>query len=242
MKLSLKNIVIIGCCGAIGAAFTKLVAEKYPYANIHAFSRKKPTKLLLGVSYYEIDYTDEHSIESSAAIASKEQAIDLIIIATGVLHTEKLMPEKSISDISLEKLQTIFEINTFFPALIMKHFLAKLNKHKVSIFVALSTRVGNISDNFLGGWYAYRSSKAALNMLIKTASIESTRKNKNSIVVGLHPGTVDSHLSKPFQKNIKNSSILTPENSAQKLLYILENITLEQSGKCLDLQGKEVHP
>jgi len=171
-----------------------------------------------------------------------ENPLDLVIVANGILHDGELMPEKSLRDLSQEKFQHVFEVNTITPALIAKHFLPKLNKQQTSIFAALSARVGSISDNRLGGWYSYRASKAALNMVIKTASIEVKRRNKHAIIVGLHPGTVDSNLSKPFQRNVPEGDLFTPEYSANKLLDVLDNLTLEQTGKCFAFDGTEVYP
>jgi NAD(P)-dependent dehydrogenase (short-subunit alcohol dehydrogenase family) len=110
--------------------------------------------------------------------------------------------------------------------LVAKHFLPKLNRENLSVFTALSARVGSISDNQLGGWYAYRASKAALNMVIKNAAIEIGRRNNKVIIVGLHPRTVDSNLSRPFQGNVPDGKLFTPKYSVQKLLEILSTLTL----------------
>jgi NAD(P)-dependent dehydrogenase (short-subunit alcohol dehydrogenase family) len=117
-----------------------------------------------------------------------------------------------------------------------------LNKKKRSIFTALSARVGSISDNQLGGWYSYRASKSALNMILKNAAIETNRSNKKAIIVGLHPGTVESNLSDPFKKNVPEGKLFTPDYSAQKLLAVLSSLTIEQSGKCFAWDGKEIFP
>ena len=126
--------------------------------------------------------------------------------------------------------------------MIAKHFLPKLNRENLSIFAAISARVGSISDNYLGGWYAYRASKSALNMIIKNAAIEIGRRNKNAVIVGLHPGTVDSKLSKPFQGNIPHNKLFTPEYSAKKLLEVISTLKPWQSGKCWAWDGTEVDP
>ncbi len=179
MDLIFKNIAVLGSSGAIGGAFVRILSDKYQNANIYAFSRT------VG---YHIDYTDEDSLSEAANLASSHGPLDLVIVATGVLHNNEIMPEKSIKELSAEKFNYIFQANTIVPALIAKHFLPKLNKDNVSIFAALSARVGSISDNQLGGWYAYRASKAALNMIIKNAAIEMSRMNKKAIILGLHPG------------------------------------------------------
>ena len=223
-----KNIAILGASGAIGSAFTTLLSQKHSNARMFAFSRNSAT--------YKIDYSSEDSI------AAKERPLDLVIVANGILHDKDLIPEKSLRDLSVENFYRIFEANTFAPALIAKHFLPKLNKERLSIFAALSARVGSISDNQLGGWYAYRASKAALNMIIKSAAIEVGRRNKQAIIIGLHPGTVDSYLSRPFQGNVGEGKLFTAEYSAKKLLEVLENLRPEQTGKCFAWDGKEVLP
>ena len=226
-----QNIVILGAAGAIGSAFTNLLSQKYPNASLFAFSRN---------GEHSINYSSEDSIAEAAELAAKEKSLDLVIVANGILHEETLIPEKSLRDLSAEKFHRVFEVNTITPALIAKYFLPKLNKEKLSVFSALSARVGSISDNQLGGWYAYRASKAALNMIIKNAAIEVGRRNKHAIIVGLHPGTVDSDLSKPFQGNVADGQLFTPGYSAEKLLAVLENLSVEQTGKCFAWDGKEI--
>ena len=221
-----NNIVIIGGSGAIGRAFTLQLSVSYPNATIHAFSRHQPEKVLLNVKYHTIDYQDETSIEKSALVASRETPLDMVIVATGILHDGELMPEKSQKELSAEKFHRLFEINTIVPSLVAKHFLPKLNRENRSVFAALSARVGSISDNQLGGWYAYRASKAALNMVIKNAAIEISRRNKKAIIVGLHPGTVDSNLSKPFHGNVPDVKLFTTKYLVQKLLEILTTLTI----------------
>ena len=240
MSAMVNNIAIIGCSGAIGHSFANHLSTLYPGASLHAFSRWMPENPVSDVSYHKINYADEASIAESASIASKENFLDLIIVSTGILHEGDLMPEKSLGDLSAEKFRRVFEANTITPALLAKHFLPKLNSARRSIFAALSARVGSISDNRLGGWYAYRCSKAALNMLIKNAAIEIGRRNRQAVIVGLHPGTVDSELSRPFQRNVPDGKLFTPEYSTRKMLDVLENLTLEQSGKCFAWDGKEV--
>ncbi len=231
MSFDPQNIAIIGASGAIGSAFTKLLSDTFTDANLYVFSRN--------TGHY-IDYNSEDSIAKAAETAAKDHPLDLIIATNGILHDGDIIPEKSLGEVSAEKFRRIFEVNTIIPALIAKHFLPKLNREKPSRFAALSARVGSISDNRLGGWYAYRSSKAALNMIIKNSAIEIGRRNKQAIIVGLHPGTVDSDLSKPFQGNVPDGHLFTPEYCAQRLLNVLENLTPEQTGKCFAWDGKEI--
>ena len=239
----INTIAIIGSSGAIGNAFTQQLAALHPDATVYAFSRSESTAGADNIVYHTMDYTCEESIEASASFASATSPLDRVIVATGILHDNSIKPEKSLRELSAENFRYLFEANTIIPALVAKHFLPTLNREHRSIFAALSARVGSISDNRLGGWHAYRASKAALNMVIKNAAIEMSRRNKQAIVVGLHPGTVDSHLSEPFQRNVADGKLFTPDYSVSKLLDVLKNLTPEKSsGKCFAWDGKEVEP
>ena len=134
----------------------------------------------------------------------------------------------------------IFSINTIGPTLIGKYFIPLLKKDSPSILSFLSARVGSISDNRIGGWYSYRASKAALNMIIKTLSIEVARNNKNAMIIGLHPGTVDTNLSKPFQGNVSNDKLFTPEYSISKMVEVMNNLSPDDSGNCFAWDGKRI--
>jgi len=238
----MKNIVIIGCSGAIGQAITQQCRTLFPDAVIHGFSQTQRTSHDPNMCFSTINYRDERSIQDAAESSVKNNAIDMIIVTIGMLHTENVMPEKSLRDLTADKFQQLFAANTIAPALIAKHFLPYLRRDQKSIFAALSARVGSISDNQLGGWYAYRASKAALNMVIKNAAIEIGRRNKKAIIVGLHPGTVDSALSKPFQNHVPKEQLFTPDYSAKQLLNVLQNLETQHTGKCFAWDGEEILP
>ena len=218
------------------------MSELYTNAKVHAFSRSQKKSDAENIVHHTINYNDEVSIQQAASQASKEAPLDIVIVATGILFDGNITPEKSLRELSAKKFLRLFEVNTILPALIAKHFLPKLNKQDRSIFAALSARVGSVSDNKLGGWYSYRASKSGLNMIIKNAAIEINRQNKNAIIVGLHPGTVDSNLSKPFQGNVPDGKLFTPDHSVKRLLDVLGNLTPESSGRCFSWDGKEVQP
>ena len=148
-----------------------------------------------------------------------------MIVAIGQLDN----PEKSIRELSAKKFIDMFNANTIPTALIAKYFLPLFYRDRTTKFASISARVGSIEDNHLGGWYSYRASKSALNMILKGLSIEQKRLNPNSIVFGLHPGTVDSKLSKPFQK--KGKEYFSPEFSAKKLVGVIDNKTTDDDGK-----------
>lgn len=234
------NIVIIGASGSLGNEFVKHLSKEERVKSIFAFSRSKTEFNNSKVESHFIDIEDEESIKSSAERVSKNANIDIVIVATGMLHDERINPEKSLKDLTKEKFHKLFSINVIAPAIIAKHFLPKLSKERKSIFAALSARVGSITDNYLGGWYSYRSSKSALNMFLKNASIEINRSNKNAIIIGLHPGTVDSNLSKPFQGSVSKEKLFTPKYSSKKLLEVIENLNLSDSGSLIDFNGIKI--
>ena len=227
-----ENIaLIIGGTGSIGSAVADELKSKN-FTNIISLSRSSKPSL---------DLLDESSIQEAAAfIKKKSKPISLLFDATGILHDEDLnqMPEKTYKNIDFLFMKKNFEINVMGPALIIKHFLPLLDTEQKSIFSTLSAKVGSISDNRYGGWYSYRASKAALNQIIKTTSIELKVKNKNAICVAIHPGTVTSKLSKPFQKN--NLKIQSKEESAKNIVQILENLQLADSGSFLNWDGSEI--
>jgi len=239
-----QNIAVIGASGTIGRAFVNLLSSSYPNANIHAFSRYNtvPAKLpsLDNVQYHGLDYQDELSIQAAAMSTIENGPLDLVVVTTGVLHDGELVPEKSLHDLSAQNFRLLFEANTILPALLIKHFSSLLEVNKPSVFAVLSARVGSISDNKLGGWYAYRASKAALNMIIKNAAIEIRRKYKKAVIIGLHPGTVDSPLSAPFQRHVPEGKLFTADFSVQSLLNVINQVDPAQSGQCLAWDGQQI--
>ncbi|GJL75633.1 SDR family NAD(P)-dependent oxidoreductase [Nitrosomonas sp.] len=239
---SYRNIAIIGASGALGGAFLTQLAKRQGTERIYAFSRVEKMYDMPVVTAHVIDYEDEASIKRAASTASKNAPLDLVLVTTGMLHDGALMPEKSLRDLSADKFQRVFMANTVVPALAAKHFLPELRKDKRAVFAALSARIGSISDNQLGGWYAYRASKAALNMVIRNAAIETGRRCNEAIIVGLHPGTVDSHLSRPFQGNVAEGRLFTPEFSVKKLLSVIDQLSPANSGKCFAWDGQEIEP
>ena len=238
----MNNIVVIGSSGAIGNAFIKRFSILFKQASIFGFSSNQFSQSSQNIMYNYINYKNENSIKKAALIASKKSTIDILIIATGILHYGEIMPEKSLRNLSFKKFHLLFEVNTILPALIMKHFIPRLNKKSKSILAILSARVGSIADNKMGGWYSYRASKAALNMVIKNAAIETSRNNKNAIIVGLHPGTVISQLSKAFQSNVPEEKLFTSDYSVKKMLEILKKLTSEHTGQFFSWDGKKIIP
>ena len=161
----------------------------------------------------------------------------MIINATGVLQTTEEGPEKTINVLKQKLMIDMMTINAIGPALLLKNFSKKLDKTKFSVFVNLSARVGSITDNRLGGWISYRSSKAALNQIIKTSSIEINRRNKNAICVGLHPGTVKTRFTEKFQNTTET---ISPDESVKMMMNVVENLSVDDNGYCFAYDGKVI--
>ena len=232
------NIAIFGANGSIGRALCRHYQEE---SHVYAFSRKD----------FDLDDADLNRIllndyeeETLTEVASlyEDDFFNTIIVSIGMLHNHDFMPEKRIGDFSSDQFLETIKINTLIPTLIAKSFHKKLKRREKCTLAFLSARVGSISDNKTGGWYSYRASKAGLNMMVKNLSIELGRLNKELIVIGLHPGTVDSPLSQPFQKNLKDSKIFSSNFSVLKLSLIINSLDVESSGKCIAWDGKEILP
>jgi len=191
----------------------------------------------------KLDVSDEKTIlEAAKQLEEQDERVSLIINVAGVLHGPGFSPEKKLAQVSSQALRAVFEVNAFGPLLVAKHFHRMLRHDRRSVFASLSARIGSISDNRLGGWYAYRGSKAAQNMFTKTLSIELGRVAPNAIVIGLHPGTVDTGLSEPFQNGVPKEKLFTPEYSVTRLLAVISDVTSTDTGKVFDFRGDEVLP
>ncbi|GAA0322443.1 SDR family oxidoreductase [Sphingomonas oligophenolica] len=227
--------VLIGASGGIGAALEAALIEEGAFDIVHGFARSR-------TGAQHIDITEEASIAAAAAIVASGPAPSLIIVATGVLHADERGPEKSLKDLDPAWLALTLAVNAIGPAIVAKHFLPLMPRTGKSVFAVLSARVGSISDNKLGGWYGYRASKAALNMLVRTLAIEDKRRNDRGIVVALHPGTVDTALSRPFQGNVQPGRLFDAERAALQLLDVIEELRPPDSGRFFDFEGKEITP
>jgi NAD(P)-dependent dehydrogenase (short-subunit alcohol dehydrogenase family) len=217
--------LIIGASGGIGAAFMDALTENPRCGQVLGLHRHSDPA---------IDFDDEASVAAAAAILALQPKFHLIINATGVLHAPNAMPEKKLSDLNYAQLMDTFRINTFGPALVLRHFTPLLDPEH-SAMALISAKVGSIEDNRLGGWYSYRASKAALNMLIKTAAIEVKRSKPQAVLVSLHPGTVNSKLSQPF----RGAEIGRPaEAAAQDMLRVIDQLKPADTGGFYTYDGK----
>jgi NAD(P)-dependent dehydrogenase (short-subunit alcohol dehydrogenase family) len=234
---AMSSAIVLGASGAIGGACVRLLCDDPRYDQIYALSRTPPPSngKLIGLA---ADICHEISLIDAAGQIDGE--VRLILIATGILHDGALQPEKSWRALDPTNLTRLFQLNTIGPALALKALVPLLPRAGPSRIAALSARVGSISDNRLGGWYGYRASKAALNQLLKCLSIEFARTHPEAVVAGLHPGTVASALSAPFQRGVAEAKLFTPDYSAAQLLGVLDQLTPVDSGGLYAWDGTRI--
>ena len=235
------HVVVVGANGGIGSACVDALLDDPRVARVSALSRGPVARRHERLRAAAIDFADESSIEAAARECAAEGGVDLVIVTTGILHRDPdISPEKRLADIDGDTMAEVFRINTIGPALLAKHFLPLLRRDAKSAFAAISARVGSIGDNRLGGWSSYRASKAALNMLLRTFSVEQARTNASCVVVALHPGTTDTQLSKPFQRNVPEDKLFTPAFVAERLLAVLDGLTSDDSGGFFAWDGSPI--
>ena len=248
----LRSFLVQGASRGIGLEFVRQLlfrdAESQVFAScrspeqatgLQELASSEPARLRL----LRLDVTNEGTIETAAAeVAEQTGQLHLVLNVAGVLHGSDFGPEKKLAQVRPEALREVFEVNAFGPLLVAKHFHRFLRHDERSVFASVSARVGSISDNRLGGWYAYRGSKAAQNMFTKTLSIELARLAPKTVVVGLHPGTVDTELSKPFQRTVPEGQLQSTESSVHSMLSVLDGLVPEDTGKVFDFRANEIMP
>ena len=232
--------VVVGASGGIGSAVVHQLAQSPKMRRVLALSRV-PDEMGGKVKSGRINLEDESSIEAAASLASEVLGeIHLIFVATGILHDGRIKPEKALRSIDPASISRVFAVNATGPALVAKHFAPLMPRLEKAVFAVLSARVGSIADNELGGWYAYRASKAALNQFIRTTAIEMARKRGQAVFLTLHPGTTDTPLSRPFQSGVPEGKLFTPHYSANRLLQVVNQSDREDSGKLIAWDGAEL--
>lgn len=229
---------VFGASGGIGAALAEQLCARADVAEVHGIARD-PARVPSGAILHRFDLTSEASI--AKACAAIGAPLDLVLVATGRLTRESGDgPEKSWRTLDADAMAELYAINAIGPALIAKHTLPLLRKQGRPVFAAISAKVGSIADNRLGGWHSYRAAKAALNMLVRNFAIELGRTNPRAVAVTLHPGTVDTPLSQPFQRNVAEGKLFTPEISAAKLLQVIAGLDTADSGRLFAWDGAEI--
>lgn len=229
------HVLVIGAGGGLG----KALVEHYLNAGVvvTAWSRRAQPFMHENLNWRQLADYRHDQIEPELMLLTE---LDGVISTLGVLHNDDYMPEKHLGALNAEQLRHSFEVNAILPILLLEQVLPKLPRKKPAFWVQLSAMVGSITDNHLGGWYSYRASKAALNMLLKTASIELGRSHKQLTIAAIHPGTTDTELSAPFQERLPADKLYSAQQSAERIAQVIENLTTEQSGKLLHWDGTEL--
>ncbi|MFT5449191.1 MAG: NAD(P)-dependent dehydrogenase (short-subunit alcohol dehydrogenase family) [Gammaproteobacteria bacterium] len=244
------NALINGASRGIGLALVDALLAEVSVDRVFATARRASiSEALLAraavdprLQVLDMDSTLESSVSgAAAAIRAATPHIDLVINCAGLLHDgDGLQPEKRLAEVNAANLQRSFAVNAIGPLLIGKHLQGLLHHQRRSVFVNLSARVGSISDNRLGGWHSYRISKAAQNMVTKNLSIELRRRARGIICVALHPGTVDTALSRPFQERVPVNRLFSPERAARHLLDVIGGLKPDDNGGFFAWDGQSI--
>ena len=244
------NALIVGASQGIGLGFVKALLQQENVERVFATYRSQETSselFTLQQQYgdclkcLQVDITQESQIAN--AVKQIQESVDelhLAIYCVGVLHEGDLTPEKSLRQINADNLIYSFQVNSIGAVLLAKHLMPLFKKSSRSIFASISAKVGSIGDNRLGGWYGYRASKSALNMFLKTTAIEYSRRCPKTIVVALHPGTTDTRLSKPFQKNVPPGKLFAVEHTVNLLSKVISGLEQKDSGEFFSWDGSKL--
>ena len=226
-----QRAALFGASGGIGAALGEQLCADPQWDEVWLGARKPPVATAPTARPFTFDSDDETSLIAAAQQIGAGGALDLVFVATGLLHRPGLPPpEKSYRALDPTAMAALYRANAIGPAMIAKHLLPLLPRDRRAVFAVLSARVGSISDNRLGGWHSYRAAKAALNMLIVNFAIECRRSHPHAVIVALHPGTVDTALSAPFQRGLRDGQLNSPAASAAALLATLARLQPADSG------------
>jgi NAD(P)-dependent dehydrogenase (short-subunit alcohol dehydrogenase family) len=242
-----KTALIVGGGQGIGLGFVRQLLAQSDIDRVYAtYRRVESATELLAIANpklhcLQMDITDEAQIAGVIqSIQVETKALHYVINSVGVLHEGEMQPEKSLRQINSEQLLRYFQVNSVGAMLLFKYVQPLLKHDARSILVTISAKVGSIGDNELGGWYGYRASKAALNMFIRTSSIEYKRSCPNAILVALHPGTTDTRLSLPFQRNVPPEKLFSVDRTVSQLLTVMDNLTTTDSGEFFSWDGSRI--
>jgi NAD(P)-dependent dehydrogenase (short-subunit alcohol dehydrogenase family) len=243
----LKTALIVGGGKGIGLGFVRQLLAQSDVQRVYATYRQaeSATELLAiddpKLQCLQMDITDESQIAGVIqGIQAETKALHYVINSVGVLHEGEMQPEKSLRQINSEQLVRYFQVNSIGAMLLFKYVQPLLKHSERSILATISAKVGSIGDNEIGGWYGYRASKAALNMFIRTSSIEYKRSCPNAILVALHPGTTDTKLSLPFQRNVPPEKLFSVDRTVSQLLTVMNGLSPTDSGEFFSWDGSRI--
>ncbi|MEO1402552.1 MAG: SDR family NAD(P)-dependent oxidoreductase [Cyanobacteria bacterium J06635_1] len=249
-EISDLRALVVGASQGIGLGFVRALLQMPRVTQVFATYRTPESAAdLLSLSAEHpirlqcltMDVTDEAQIVAGVSqLQSATNRLHVVINCVGFLHAEGIKPEKSLRHIETEQLLRYFQVNSISAILLAKHLMPLLNHAERNLLATLSAKIGSIEDNRLGGWYGYRASKAALNMLLKTAAIEYRRKSKQTIVVMLHPGTTDTQLSQPFQRGVPPDKLFSVERTVNQLMQVLAQVDLPDTGSFWSWEGSRL--
>ncbi|MEM9540073.1 MAG: SDR family NAD(P)-dependent oxidoreductase [Cyanobacteria bacterium P01_E01_bin.42] len=246
VEIDRLNIAIAGASRGIGLGFVTQLLQYPRIGKIYGMYRDRETASELfslqeqcdRLTCLPMDITDERQIIATVEEIGKEcDRLHWVINCVGLLHEGELQPEKGLRQLNAENLSRYFQVNSIGAVLLAKHVLPLLRHGDRSLLATISAKIGSIGDNRLGGWYGYRASKAALNMLMKTAAIEYARKSPKTVIIMLHPGTTDTRLSRPFQRNVPPEKLFSIERTVTQLLAVIDKIESDDSGKFFSWDG-----
>lgn len=232
--------LVSGAGGAIGSALLHALSAR-PELQVYAISRSpRPEACPSAIHWHQTDYSSEDLARVCQVINDAALSLEYLLITNGMLHEGELQPERALSKLDADHMRRVFDVNAILPMRILSAMTPLLRRAQAPRVVALSARVGSIADNRLGGWYSYRGSKAALNMMMKSAAVEFRRLNKRARLMVFHPGTTDSALSKPFQANVPPEKLFEPGFVATRLMELLDRDLPEGDLAYLDWSGGSI--
>ncbi|MEO0457573.1 MAG: SDR family NAD(P)-dependent oxidoreductase [Cyanobacteria bacterium P01_A01_bin.114] len=249
-EVSDLRALVVGASQGIGLGFVRYLLQMPQVTQVVATYRTPETAselLALATEHPDrlhclvMDITDEAQIISGLAkLQTVTHRLHIVVNCVGFLHTQDIKPEKRLQQIETDQLLRYFQVNSIGAILLAKHLMPLLNHTERNLFATLSAKIGSIDDNRLGGWYGYRASKAALNMLLKTAAIEYRRKSKHTMIVMLHPGTTDTQLSQPFQRGVPPGKLFSVERTVNQLMQVLAQVELPDTGSFFSWDGSRL--
>ncbi|MTI63890.1 SDR family NAD(P)-dependent oxidoreductase [Methylophaga sp.] len=234
------SALIIGGGSHIGRAIINQLLQSKQPAQITVVSRGSQPSIYKGLAWHQSDYSEASMARLVNTFNESGRYYDQVFICHGILHDDQVSPEKRLEDLDSDSMQHVFQVNAITPALWLKHLLPLLKQSALCKVAIFSARVGSIDDNHLGGWYSYRASKAALNMLLKSAAVEYARRAPEVKLLAFHPGTADTPLSRPFSKNVPEGKLFQPTFVAERLLAILDSLEPDGELSFLDWQHERI--